>query len=316
MKSPRLAIVMPCYKEEDVLPRTFEVLSGLLDRMIAEELITPDSYIFCVDDCSSDTTWSIIAAAHRSFPERFKGITLAHNAGQQNALFAGLMSVMDHCDCAVTIDADLQDDPEAIPRMVEKMLKGAEIVYGVRDSRKTDTWFKSNSARAFYKVQKALGVETIYDHAEFRLMTRRAIELLSQYGERNLFLRGLVVKIGLPTAIVRYDRMPRLAGETKYPLSKMISLSVDGITSLSAKPIRMIFFVGLFFLILDVIVACYALIAYFGGKATTGWTSLILSVWFLGSLILMAIGVVGEYIGKIFIEVKHRPRYAVRESLF
>lgn len=315
MASPRLAIVIPCYKEQEVLPSTISVLGALLDRMQADGLVAADSYVLFVDDCSSDSTWSIIGDAHRQSPVRFKGITLAHNSGQQNALLAGLMTVMDHCDCAISLDADLQDDPEAMPRMIKAMGEGAEIVFGVRDSRATDTWFKRTSARAFYRLQQSLGVETVYDHSEYRLMTNRALHLLSEYCERNLFLRGLVVKIGLPTAIVRYDRMPRLAGETKYPLSKMISLSVDGITSLSAKPIRMIFFVGLAFLILDVIVGIYALISYFAGRATTGWTSLILSVWFLGSLILMSIGVVGEYIGKIFIEVKQRPRYAVRESL-
>lgn len=298
-----------------MLPRTLSVLEALLASLEAEGRIADDSFLLFVDDCSPDATWQLIAEAHRVNPVGVKGITLAHNSGQQNALLAGLSAAAPHCDYAVTIDADLQDDPEAIRAMLDQAAKGAEIVFGVRASRASDTWFKRSSARAFYRLQQSLGLETVYDHSEFRLMSRRAIRLLEEYGERNLFLRGIVVKIGLPTAIVRYDRAPRLAGETKYPLSKMISLSVDGITSFSARPIRMIFFVGLFFLVLDLIVGIYALMAYFGGKAVTGWTSLILSVWFLGSLILMAIGVVGEYIGKIFIEVKHRPRYAVRESL-
>lgn len=299
-----------------MLPTTFNELGALLDRMVVKGLVANDSYLLCVDDCSPDTTWPLICEAHAADPVRFKGLTLAHNAGQQNALLAGLMSAKDNCDCAVTIDADLQDDIEAIPRMVERFIEGKEIVFGVRDSRASDTWFKRSSARAFYRVQQLLGVETVYDHSEFRLMSNRAIHLLAQYGERNMYLRGIIVKIGLPTAIVTYDRKPRMAGETKYPLSKMLSLSVDGITSLSARPIRMIFFLGLLFLILDVIVGIYALVAYFSGTSVTGWTSLILSVWFLGSLILMAIGIVGEYIGKIFIEVKQRPRYAVRERLF
>lgn len=315
MCPPRLAIIVPCYKEQEVLPGTFGVLGKLLDSLVAEGCVSSDSYIFCVDDCSPDSTWQLVSDAHALAPGRVKGITLAHNAGQQNALLAGMAAVVGRCDCAVTIDADLQDDPEAIRTMLHKMKEGAEVVFGVRASRASDTWFKRTSARAFYRLQQMLGVETVYDHSEFRMLSQRAIRLVLEYGERNLFLRGIVVKIGLPRAIVTYDRAPRLAGETKYPLSKLVSLSVDGITSFSAKPIRMIFFVGLAFLILDFVVGVYALLSYFQGKAVTGWTSLILSVWFLGSLVLMSIGVVGEYIGKVFIEVKRRPRYAVREEL-
>ncbi len=313
MTPPRLAIVVPCYNEEEVLHSSLEVLLGLLSRMAGSGLVAQESYIICVDDCSRDATWNIITRTHEA-DNRVEGLSLAHNAGQQNALLAGLFAAMDNCDCAVTIDSDLQDDPNAIIRMVEKFNEGAEVVFGVRSSRDSDTWFKRTSARAFYKFQQMMGVETIYDHSEFRLVSNRAIHLLSEYEESNLFLRGIIVKIGLTTAIVTYPRTARTAGVTKYPLSKMLSLSIDGITSFTAKPMRIIFLTGLVLLILDIVVAIYALISYFKNETTTGWTSLILSVWFLGGLILMGLGIVGEYIGKIYVEVKRRPRYAIREK--
>lgn len=312
MNPPCLAIIIPCYNEQEVLPSSLQVLLGLLTRMADSGEVSADSYIICVDDCSKDATWRIICDASAA-DSRVLGLTLAHNSGQQNALLAGLFTAMDHCDCAVTIDSDLQDDPNAIIKMVEKFREGCEVVFGVRSSRDTDTWFKRTSARGFYKFQKMMGVETVYDHSEFRLMSDRAIHLLSEYGESNLFLRSIIVKIGLKTAIVKYPRTARMAGETKYPLSKMISLSIDGITSFTAKPMRLIFTIGLLLILLDVIVAIYALISYFKNETTSGWTSLILSVWFLGGLILMGLGIVGEYIGKIYVEVKHRPRYAIRE---
>lgn len=313
--SPRLAIVIPCYNEHEVLPSTLRTLTALLLRMDSEGLVAADSYILCVDDGSRDTTWQIICEAHKANP-LIKGISFAHNAGHQNALLAGLSTVMDHCDCAVTIDADLQDDPDAIAKMVEQFRQGKEIVFGVRSSRKTDTWFKRTSARCFYRLQQSMGVDTVPDHADFRLMSNRAIHLLAEYGESNMYLRGIVKRIGLPSAIVTYPRTARMAGETKYPLSKMLALSVDGITSFTAKPMRYIFFLGLILLIIDVVVAVWALLSYSHGHTASGWTSLILSVWFLGSLILMSIGIVGEYIGKIFMEVKHRPRYAIRDKVF
>lgn len=312
----RLAIIVPCYNEQEILSSSLSVLILLLKSMADDGLVTHDSYILCVDDCSRDGTWGVIEAFHRDYLSTVKGLTLAHNSGQQNALIAGLMTVMDHCDAAVTIDADLQDDPEAIREMVKKYQNGAEVVFGVRSSRESDTWFKRTSARAFYKFQRWMGVESIYDHSEFRLMSNRAIHLLAEYGERNIFLRNIIVRIGLPTDIVASPRSPRLAGETKYPLSKMVSLSIDGITSFSAKPMRLIFIVGVILVFLDILVAIWALISFFSDVATSGWTSLILSVWFLGGLILMGIGIVGEYIGKIYEEVKHRPRYAIRTSLF
>lgn len=313
-RSARLAIVIPCYNEEEALPLTVERLTEIIDRMAAEGLVTSDSYIMCCDDGSRDATWQAIQDLHASDP-RVKGISLAHNRGHQYALLAGLMTVRDECDAAISIDADLQDDPLAMVEMVRKYTEGTDIVYGVRRSRATDTWFKRTTARGFYRFQHSMGLETIYDHADYRLLSRRALDLLSAYGESNLFLRGIVPQLGLSTAIVEYDRKERVAGESKYPLKKMLSLSIDGITSFSSRPIRMIFYVGLGLLIADIATAIYVMLSWMRHDVERGWTSLILSVWFLGSLILMALGIVGEYIGKIFIEVKHRPRYAIKEIL-
>jgi len=287
---------------------------SLLDGMVAEKLVAVDSLILCSNDGSTDSTWRIITEWHQK-DNRVKGISLAHNRGHQYALLAGLMAAKDLCDAAISIDADLQDDPEAIRKMVNEFSRGKEIVYGVRQSRATDTWFKRNTARSFYKLQRAMGLQTVYDHADYRLMSRRALDLLEDYGESNLFLRGIVPMIGLDTAVVGYDRNPRVAGESKYPLSKMLSFSIDGITSFSAKPLRMIFMTGIILMLLDVAVGIYVLLSYYNDHVIWGWTSLILSVWFLGSLMLISIGIVGEYIGKIFMEVKHRPRYAIMDSL-
>lgn len=311
---PRLAIVVPCYKEEAALPASLEVLTALLDSLAAEGAAAADSFIMCVDDGSPDGTWAIIERAHMA-DRRVKGISLAHNRGHQNALLAGIEAVADICDAAVTIDADLQDDPQAIRQMLRCYADGAEIVYGVRSSRSSDSWFKRNSAQAFYKFQTALGIKAVYNHADYRLMSARAMHLLLQYGESNMYLRGIVPQLGLRTATVEYPRAARTAGETKYPLSKMLSLSIDGITSFTAKPMRWIFLLGLFFLIADVAVALWVVIAYLRHDVIWGWSSLMLSMWFLGSLILMALGIVGEYIGKIYMEVKHRPRYALRDKL-
>ncbi|MCI5782850.1 MAG: glycosyltransferase family 2 protein [Bacteroidales bacterium] len=311
---PRIAIVMPCYNEEQALPISSAEILSLLDKMSQENLISSDSYILCCNDGSKDNTWAVIQSLH-SKDNRVKGISLAHNRGHQYALLAGLMTAKDNCDAAISIDADLQDDPNAIVEMVQKFREGKEIVYGVRSSRKTDTWFKRTTAHAFYSFQNVMGLETVYDHADYRLMSRRALELLSQYGEENLFLRGIVPQIGLDTDIVKYERNVRVAGESKYPLSKMLSFSIDGITSFSARPMRWIFMIGLILLVIDVFVAVYVLFAFVENNAVSGWTSLMLSVWFLGSLILMGLGIVGEYIGKIFIEVKNRPRYAIKDYL-
>ena len=312
---PMLAIVIPCYNEQEALPVSIPALLALIDEMAAQGLVRPESYILCSDDGSRDDTWDTIERFHQS-DKRVKGIALAHNRGHQYALLAGLMAVTDKCDAAVSIDADLQDDIRAIVEMVEHYLNGDDIVYGVRSSRATDTWFKRTTAHAFYRFQKTMGLDTINDHADYRLMSNRALHLLSQYGESNLFLRGIIPSIGLRSSRVTYARAARVAGESKYPLKKMIALSIDGITSFSAKPMRLIFMTGLLLLVITLGVAVWVLIAYFTHRTISGWSSLMLSVWFLGSLILMGIGIVGEYIGKIFIEVKQRPRYAIDRTLW
>lgn len=313
--TPRLAIVMPCYNEQEMLPKTISVITEILDKMIADNQVAADSYVLCVDDGSRDATWDVINSLHEK-DSKVKGVLLAHNRGQMPALLAGMHTVTDRCDACVTIDADLQDDPYVIPRMVELFKEGNEIVFGVRSSRETDTWFKRNSALGYYKFLRRLGVESVYNHAEFRLMSHRALKLLGEYGETNLYLRGIVAQIGLKTAVVTYPRKPREAGESKYHLPQLLSLSIDGITSFTAKPMRIIFYLGLILFLISCVVAIWAMINYFAGKTVTGWTSLILSVWFLGSLILISLGILGEYVGKIYIEVKHRPRYAIRQELF
>lgn len=312
---PVLAVVVPCYNEAEALPLSMPRLLEVLDTLTAEKKISPRSYVLCVDDGSRDKTWEVIAELHRK-DARVRGIALAHNRGHQYALLAGLMTVRTQCDAAVSIDADMQDDPKAIIAMVDKFRHGAEIVYGVRSSRATDTWFKRTTAHGFYRFQNAMGLQTVYDHADYRLMSARALDILSEYREQNLFLRGIVPQIGLKTDIVSYARAERVAGESKYPLSKMLSFSVDGITSFSARPLRWIFFTGLALLCIDVMVAIYVFVSLICGSVVSGWASLMLSVWFLGSLLLMALGIVGEYIGKIFTEVKARPRYDIREKIW
>lgn len=313
---PTLAIVIPCYNEEEALPLSIPALKSLLDELTAKGEIKADSYIMCSNDGSSDGTWQLIEEMHLE-DKRVRGISLAHNRGHQYALLAGLMAVKDRCDACVSIDADLQDDPRAIVEMVRDYRLGKEIVYGVRASRKTDTFFKRSTARGFYSFQKAMGLETVYDHADYRLMSNRALQLLSEYGEANMFLRGIIPQIGLDTAVVSYDRNHRVAGESKYPLSKMLALSIDGITSFSAKPMQWIFMVGLISFVLTLAVTIYVLISYFySTHINPGWASIMLSIWGLGSMILMSIGIVGEYIGKIFVEVKGRPRYAIKDRLW
>ncbi len=307
-----VAIVVPCYKEQEALPMSLPRLLDVLDTMTARRIAAEGSFILCVDDGSPDSTWQAILKAHDE-DSRVQGLALAHNAGHQYALLAGLMDVRERCDAAVSIDADLQDDPDAIIEMVNAFRAGSEIVYGVRRSRSTDTWFKRNSAHAFYRLQESMGLQSVYDHADYRLMSRRALEVLASFREQNLFLRGIIPLIGLNTATVYYDRNERVAGESKYPLKKMLAFSIDGITSFSAKPLRWIFLTGLGLLIADVAVALYVFCSLLRGDTMSGWSSIMLSVWFLGSLLLMAVGVVGEYIGKIFTEVKGRPRFIVRE---
>lgn len=314
---PRIAIVVPCYNEEAALPASVPQMLAVLDRLGELGLASAtESYVLLCNDGSRDDTWQVICRLHEA-DSRVKGISLAHNRGHQYVLLAGLMTAMDHCDAAVSIDADMQDDPAAIEEMVRKFRDGCEIVYGVRSSRESDTWFKRTTAHAFYSIQRVMGLETVYDHADYRLMSNRALHLLSEYGESNLFLRGIVPQIGLKHDSVSYVRNVRVAGESKYPFTKMLAFSIDGITSFSARPMRWIFMTGLVLLVLDILVALYVLVSYFfSDHISPGWASIMLSIWALGSLILIAIGVVGEYIGKIFTEVKHRPRYAIADKLW
>ena len=313
-KSPVLAIVVPCYKEEAVLCETHKRLTQLLDRLTTEGRIAPESYILYVNDGSTDRTWSIIEELHQNTPYAC-GLNLAGNVGHQNALIAGLNTVKERCDVAISIDADLQDDINAIPEMLKHYMEGCDIVYGVRQERKTDTLFKRTTALAFYRMMKIMGVKSIYNHADYRLMSRRAIRQLCRFRERNLYLRGMVPLIGYQTACVYYNRAKRFAGESKYPFKKMLNFAIDGITSFSVKPVRMIFWLGCIFILIALCVTVWTLHAYFLHDTVPGWASLMISVWLVGGVVLVSLGIVGEYIGKIYIEVKDRPRYNEEELL-
>lgn len=314
MNANKLITVVPCYNEEAILNDTHNKLSSLYEKMIADGIISNDSTILYVNDGSSDLTWDIITKLHQS--NKFAcGLKLAHNVGHQNALLSGLEEARKHGNIIVSIDADLQDDIHVIPDMVIKFKEGFDIVYGVRNKRTSDTWFKRNTALSFYRIMHWLGVNTIYNHADFRLMSRRAVDQLCQYHERNLFLRGLVPLIGYQTTCVYYDRIERMAGESKYPFSKMLNFAIDGITSFSVKPVRMVFGLGIIFLLISLCILIYVLHALISGNAVKGWTSIILSIWIVGGCILIGLGIVGEYIGKIYIEVKGRPRYNIEQTL-
>ena len=308
----KLITVVPCYNEEAVLKYTHDKLSALYTQMIVEGLITADSTILYVDDGSKDSTWQLIEQLNIE-AQYACGIKLAHNVGHQNALLAGMVVAKERGSIILSIDADLQDDIRVIPEMVKKSQEGIDIVYGVRNKRATDTWFKRTTALAFYRLMHYLGVKTVYNHADFRLMSKRAVEQLCKYRERNLFLRGMVPLIGYETDCVYYDRSERLAGESKYPIGKMVNFAIDGITSFSTKPVRMVFGLGIVFLVISLIILIYVIIAFITHKAVPGWASIILSIWFVGDCVLMGLGVVGEYIGKIYIEVKDRPRYNIEE---
>ena len=315
-REPTLAFVIPCFNEEAALHMTADVLKKKMIQLENSQAVARDSFVIFVDDGSHDKTWDVITSLHEKDPSLFRGVKLAHNRGHQNALFAGLMHALSmNVDAVVSMDADLQDDPNAVDDMVQEYLRGAEIVYGVRDNRETDTAFKRGTAHAFYSLMKWLGTETVPDHADYRLMSRAALQALSQYKESNLFLRGLVPSLGFKTAKVYYKRGTRVAGESKYPLKKMLALAFNGISSFSVKPISMILGAGMIIVLLSILAAIYALISYCTGHVVPGWTSLILSIWFLGGIQLMAVGLVGQYIGKIYIEVKHRPRYNIEKVL-
>ncbi len=311
----RLAVVVPCYNEEEVLKMASRALRGVIDDLAGKEKISQDSYILFVNDGSSDRTWELIEEEHAAYPHRVFGVKLAANVGHQFALTAGLITARDMSDVTVSIDADLQDDVNVIEEMIDKFHEGCDIVYGVRKERKTDTFFKRTTAQAFYRLMNLMGVKTVYNHADFRLMSKRAVQEFSRYKETNLFLRGMIPLMGYKTDCVYYERKERAAGESKYPLKKMLALAFNGISSFSVKPISLILGLGIVIIFFSAIAAVYALISYFTGRVVPGWTSLILSIWLLGGIQLIAIGLVGQYIGKIYMEVKERPRYNIERIL-
>ena len=310
----KLAIVSPCYNEEEVLRRSVDRLTALFGRMVEEGLISKDSMMVFVNDGSRDRTWDVIKQLHQE-NAYVKGINLAHNSGHQNAIMAGMMTAKDWADAVITIDADLQDDIECIPQMVRHFEKGNDIVYGVKVLRQADPLLKRMSAEAFYKLQSKMGVESVYNHADFRLMSRRSLQMLEGYGERNLYLRGLIPMIGLQSTTVDDVISERQAGASKYTLSKMLNLALDGITSFSVKPLYNIIYLGIIFLIISFGIGIYVLHALIVGTAVPGWSSLILSIWLVGGFVLICMGVTGVYIGKIYNEVKHRPLYNIQEIL-
>lgn len=314
MKTPILYIVIPCYNEEEALPITAARLVELTDDMMKRSIIDRESRIVLVDDGSKDKTWEVIASLHKQ-DSRFEGVKLAHNAGHMNALWAGMTLSADRCDCVITIDADLQDDVNAMYGFLEAYQNGADVVSGVRSSRKTDTAFKRNTAQMFYKLMSKLGVEMVYNHADYRLLSQRALQALLSFGEVNMFLRGMVPMLGFKTEKVYYERSERVAGESKYPLKKMIAFALEGITSLSNKPIRYILMLGVLCALLGVAMGIYVIASLVKGHTVAGWASIMMSLWLLGGLQLMALGVVGEYVGKIYMETKRRPKFILEEHL-
>lgn len=307
-------LVIPCYNEEDVLPETARQLKDIMADLIQRQKISMDSKIAFVNDGSKDTTWQIIKKLHNENP-LFTGINLAHNRGHQNALLAGLMTAKEYADATISLDADLQDDVMVIEKFIDKYYEGCDIVYGVRSSRKTDTVFKRTTAQGFYKFMRFMGVDIVEDHADYRLMSKVALQGLEKFKEVNLFLRGIVPMIGYKTDIVTYERHERFAGESKYPLKKMLAFAIDGITSLSVKPIRFITSIGMVLFLISILMIAYFGAVYLAGHVVPGWTTIVISIWGIGGLQLLAIGVVGEYIGKIYLESKERPRYIVWEFL-
>ena len=314
MNNTKLIIVVPCYNEEEVLQETTRQLSTVLSGMEQEGKITEGKLLY-VDDGSRDATWHIIEQLSTENP-RVMGLKLAHNVGHQQALWAGLeWAANAPFNAVVSIDADLQDDVQAIVEMTERFNEGTDIVYGVRKERKTDTFFKKHTAQAFYKLMQTMGGDVVYNHADFRLMSKRALQALVAHPERNLFLRGIVRSLGYPSDFVYYDRHERFAGESKYPLSKMLNFAIDGITSFSVKPLRLITTFGILFMLVAIAIIGYALYEHLLGNTIIGWTSLLVSMWFIGGAILTAIGIIGEYVGKIYKEVKRRPRYFIEKEL-
>lgn len=310
----KLAIVVPCYNEQEVLKDTTGKLTGLMEGLTREGLIDKNSFILFVDDGSRDSTWDLIEEAARDM-DCVQGLKLAGNVGHQNALLAGLMTVKDEIDAAISLDADLQDDISVIGDMVKKYNEGTDIVYGVRSVRTSDTFFKRFTAESFYKLMKVMGIKSVYNHADFRLMSARALDGLSQFKERNLFLRGIVPTIGYKSECVYYERKERLAGESKYPVSKMMSFAFDGITSFSIKPMSFITGMGIFVILCAIAFAIFTFYSYMTGNVVRGWASTVLSIWFIGGLVIFSIGMVGQYVGKIYLEVKERPRYIIETRI-
>lgn len=308
-------LVIPCYNEKEVLPETSRQLKEIMEGLMEKGKISKESKIAFVNDGSKDTTWNIISQLHDENPI-FAGINLAHNRGHQNALFAGLMTAKEYADAVISLDADLQDDVAAIEEFIDKFLEGKDIVYGVRSARETDTHFKRGTAHLFYKIMNAMGADTLEDHADYRLMSKRALEALSEYEEVNLFLRGIVPMIGFETDVVYYKRHERFAGESKYPLKKMLAFAVEGITSFSIKPIRIITALGFVLFSMSILLLVYFFVTWLVGYTVAGWTTIVLSVWGIGGLQLLALGVIGEYIGKTYMEVKARPRYKIERVLY
>ena len=315
MVEPVVFFVIPCYNEEEALPETSRRLKQKITDLYQRNVISSESRVLFVDDGSKDRTWDVIESLHQE-AAYFGGVKLAHNRGHQNALYAGLMEALKAgCDAAISMDADLQDDIDAIDHFIEKYKQGAQVVYGVRDNRDTDSAFKRGTAEMFYKLMNALGTETVADHADYRLMGRAALEALSEYTEVNLFLRGIVPSIGFKTDVVYYKRGVRVAGESKYPLSKMISFAIEGITSFSVKPLQMITGFGVASVFVSIVCLIYTLVSVFTEHAVAGWGSIMISLWLIGGIIIISLGVVGEYIGKIYMESKHRPRYIVEKMI-
>ena len=309
-----LYVVIPCYKEEEVLPETARRLKSKMAALVEQGRIAPDSRVMFVNDGSKDRTWEIIASLHQE-DRLFSGVNLSRNRGHQNALLAGLMTAVNFADMVISMDADLQDDIEAMDAMVDAYHNGYDVVYGVRSSRKTDTFFKRFTAESFYRLMKMLGVDIVFNHADYRLMSKRALQGLAEFREVNLFLRGIVPQIGYPWTTVEYERHERFAGESKYPLKKMLAFAFDGITSFSVKPMRMILNLGAVVFVVSLLMLLWALIARVTGSSVAGWTSLMGSIWLIGGIQLLSLGVIGEYVGKIYSETKARPRFIIEQVL-
>ena len=303
-------LVLPCYNEEAVLHETSSRLKVKMNQLISENKISKDSRVTFVDDGSKDNTWSIIEELKES-DELFAGVKLSRNRGHQNALLAGLMTVKDYCDAAISLDADLQDDINVIDKFIDRFRDGCDVIYGVRSDRKTDTVFKRTTAQGFYKVMKLLGVDIVYNHADYRLMSKRALDALEEFEEVNLFLRGIVPLIGYKSDVVLYERNERFAGESKYPLKKMLSFAFEGITSFSVKPIKLILDIGIIMFTTSLLFLIYFIALWCLGKTVEGWATIVVSIWMLGGVQLLCLGVIGEYIGKIYIETKKRPKFII-----